>query len=95
MSTTTSSSASVTFHTPECVTISPRERHGTAWLTLSHEVFQHGDDDELPGRTEVEAVVFGTPEELHALALRLVAAVEAEWPETGAERSMPLPEDGS
>lgn len=85
MRTTYSSSASVTFHSPEFVTITPRQSNGTTWLALSHEVFEdQGEDDDgtrqPPGRCEVEAVAFGTPEELHAFALRVVAAIEAEWP---------------
>ena len=93
MRTTPSSSASVTFYTPEFVTVTPRQNNGTAWLTLSHEVFQdRGDDDDgerrLPGRAEVEAVMYGSPEELRAFALRMVAAIEAEWPETAPARPL-------
>ena len=92
MSTTPSSSASVTFHTPEFVSITRRQSGGgTAWLALGHEVFEDRGDDEdgerrLPGRAEVEAVMFGTPAELHAFAARMLAAVEAEWPETRPAR---------
>lgn len=88
MSTTPSSSASITFHTPEFVTITPgRAESGTTWLALGHEVFEDRGDDEdgerrLPGRAEVEAVMFGTPAELHAFAARMLADIEAEWPET-------------
>lgn len=88
MSTTPSSSAQVTFYgPPESVEIAARSASSTSWLALSHEVFQdRGEDDDgnrlLPARIEVEAVMFGSPEELHAFALRMVAAVEAEWPET-------------
>lgn len=95
MSTTPSSSASVTFHTPEFVTINPRRAEsGTTWLVLGHEVFEDRGDDEdgerrLPGRAEVEAVMFGTPAELRALALRMVAAIEAEWPETASDGDFP------
>lgn len=35
-----------------------------------------------------EVTVFGTPEELHAFALRMVAAIEAEWPETAPARPL-------
>lgn len=28
-----------------------------------------------------EVTVFGSPDELHAFALRMVAAIEAEWPD--------------
>lgn len=85
MSTTPSSSAQVTFYgPPESVEIVTRSASTTSWLALSHEAFQdRGEDDDgnrlLPARIEVEAVVFGTPAELHALALRMVAAIEAEW----------------
>lgn len=86
MSTTPSSSASVAFHGLEFVTVDVKTAlGGTTWLTLSHEVFEdRGADDDgerrLPGRSEVEAVMFGTLSELHALGLRIVAAIEAEWP---------------
>lgn len=84
MSTTPSSEAGISFFgPPESIAITAKSSDEYTWLAFGHETFDHGDADR-PSRCAVEMTAWGSPEELHAFALRIVAAVEAEWPETAS-----------
>lgn len=90
MSTTPSSSASVNFFgPPESLKITPKASDDYTWLTISHEAFEKCEEDDphgrLPAHIEVEATLWGSAAELRAFALRMVAAVEAEWPEAAPQ----------
>lgn len=79
MSTNPSSGAGISFFgPPESIAITAKSSDEYTWLAFDHEVFDHRDAD-LPSRCAVGMTMWGSPEELHAFALRVVAAIEAAW----------------